>query len=185
MGPQMENKLKDLIMESKDGNSDAYREIFDHLNNRLFVYALAHTSSRDDALDLVQDTFIDLWNALKNFQYKSNEGFYGYVFIIVKRKLAKYYGANKKNVVSLDRLSEKDLGDHYEMEHEDSRYLLRELNKLAVHYSELLKLRYWSGMTFGEIALVLNIKETTAKVRHHRALQILKINLDKFYNERL
>ena len=75
-----------LIASAKKGDKEAFQGIFDMLSDRLFTYALAHTRNRDDALDLVQDTFIDLWNALHKFQYKNDESFFGFVFLILKRK---------------------------------------------------------------------------------------------------
>ena len=67
------------------------------LSDRLFSYALAHTRNRDDALDLVQDTFIDLWGGLKKFKYKNDESFYGFVFLVLKRKLYRHYKKQPAN----------------------------------------------------------------------------------------
>lgn len=173
--------LEVLIEHSREGDANAFREIFEHLNDRLFRYALAHTKSRDDALDIVQDTFIDLWKAIETFSYRSDEEFYGFVFLILKRKIAHHHRkAIFRISLPLDeaRLSNEE---SYEMEYEDYRHLFHAMEKLAEEYQELLRLRYWAGMSFNEIALVLNTNENNAKVRHHRALQKLKDYLSSYH----
>ena len=62
----------------------------------------------------------------------------------------------------------------------DYGYMFQHVNSLSPDHQEVLKLRYWSDMSFGEIASVLNIKETTAKVRHYRAIQQLKTLMEKY-----
>ncbi|MCH7529608.1 sigma-70 family RNA polymerase sigma factor [Patescibacteria group bacterium] len=172
-------QLHILIEEARNGSEKAFREIFEHLNDRLFLYCLSHTKGRDDALDILQDTFVELWIGLQKFSYKSDEAFYGFIFTILKRKLIRYYKKSKRKTVSLE---ENGLDPSYEMEKEDHRYLLRHISALGEKYQDLLRLRYWSGMTFGEISSVLGITESAAKVRHHRALQKLRVNLHEHGN---
>jgi len=162
-----------LIRESKKGDKIAFQGLFDMLSPRLFTYALAHTRNRDDALDLVQDTFIDLWNALQKFQYKNDESFFGFVFLILKRKLYRHYN---KRVQSVE-LDEKYITDNYVLEVEDYRYLEKIIGTLPQKYQELLRLRYWSAFSFKEIAVVMDVKEGTAKVWHHRAINQLQVGL--------
>ena len=59
--------LEKVIIEAKEGDHDAFKKIFDHMSDRLFVYTNMRASSRDDALDIVQDAFIDLWKGLVTF----------------------------------------------------------------------------------------------------------------------
>lgn len=169
-----------LVTKAQNGNKEAFKGIFECLNNRLFTYALLRTSNREDALDIVQETFIELWNTLNKFEYRTEEEFNGFVFTLAKRKLYKYYKSKEKSV----QLNEGANGSYgsYEMKTENYRYLLKNVNTLSSENQKLLKLRYWSGMTFGEIASALNIKETTAKVRHHRAIQQLKTLLENYDN---
>ncbi|XOA43061.1 MAG: RNA polymerase sigma factor [Candidatus Nealsonbacteria bacterium] len=174
MGQKSREDFKILVERAQNGSKDAFRDIFDRLSNRFFAYIFSRTSNRDDALDITQEIFIELWNALNKFQYRSDEAFYGFIFTITKRKLFRYY-KDKHKIVSLHEGHIRQA----ELKQEDHRFLLKQLDALGQKYQDLLRLRYWSGMTFSEIAAVLNITETTAKVRHHRALQKLKINLKK------
>lgn len=177
--PQISEDLEILVQNAKNGDKESFKEIFERLNGRLFAYVLSHTSSREDSLDIVQETFIDLWTGLEKFQYRSEESFYGFVFKITRRKIFRYYDSKKKKAgLPLEAIE----NESYEMKISDNRFLIKQLNTLALKYQEILRLRYWNKMTFAEIAGVLEIKETTAKVRHHRAIKKLQILLQKYEN---
>lgn len=170
---ERKGNLENLVGEAKKGNTDAFREIFDQFVDKLYGYALSRTSNRQDALDIVQETFVDLWSAIEKFKYKSEAEFSGFVFKILKRKIAKRY-AKKRDDVSIENL---DLGDGYRMEIEDYRYVVRGVDGLPKKYGEVVRLRYWSDLSFKEIAEMLNINEGAAKVRHQRAVEKLKEKL--------
>ncbi len=174
---QNSEELKTLVEKAQNGDKDAFKEIFDRLSDRFFAYTFSRTSNRDDALDISQETFIELWNSLKRFKYRSDQSFYGFLFTIIKRKLYQYY-RKKQKIISLDKLDEKQLAQPI-IKQNDYGYMLKHVDKLTSKNQDIIRLRSWSQMTFNEIAAVLNITETAVKVRHHRALQKLKINLNK------
>lgn len=162
--------LRDAIRESVAGNKEAFRAIFDQCYNTVFKYLLARTPTRDDALDLAQETFVDLWQALPRFRYLSDGQFYGFLFTIAKRKLAKYY-ATRTQTVELD---EAHIKGSFTLEVEDYRQLTRLIAQLPSKYQELLRLRYWGELSWKEVAAVLGATENAAKVWHHRAVRKLQ-----------
>lgn len=175
MEKQNSEQLKRLVKEARSGSKEAFGMIFEQLSDEFFAYAVSRTSNRDNALDIVQEAFVDLWKSLKKFKYRSRESFYGFIFTIIKRKIFRYY-KSKKNNLPLDGNA---ANESYETDYQDHRYLFKQINLLKENYQDILRLHYWSDMTFAQIASALNIKETTAKVWHHRALEKLKINIDK------
>ena len=166
-------ELQKLIEKAKNRDARAFQTMFELLSDRLFKYAFSRSKSRDDALDIVQETFVELWKALEGFTYSSEGEFYGFVFIILKRRIYSYY---KKTTLSVE-LEEHHITESFEIEIEDYRYLEKNMKKLPKNYQELLRLRYWSALTYSEIADFMNIREGTAKVWHHRAIRLLRGNL--------
>ena len=162
--------LANLLAQSAKGDALSYRGVFDHLRGRIFCYILSRCSNRDDAHDITQTVFIDLWQALPKFVYTSDEEFYGFVFLIAKRKLGKHYRSRKPHV----ELDDRFIADNYHISTEDYRHLEHLLKKLSSRQQEILRLRYWSGLAFKEIATILRIREGTAKVWHHRAVKKLE-----------
>ena len=104
--------------------------------------------------------------------------FYGFIFLVTKRKLGKYY----KTKTVHEEFNENTLENSYQLnvEHiDDMRVLMKAVEKLKEGYRTVVELRYWSGLTFGEIGKLLEEKETTVKVRHHRALKMLETLLQE------
>ncbi|MCK5095744.1 MAG: sigma-70 family RNA polymerase sigma factor [Candidatus Pacebacteria bacterium] len=168
-----EKTLENLVISSVKGDERAFRFLYERLNDPLFKYILSRTKDRDDATDILQDVFVDLWRALDTFTYTSDGQFYGFVFTITKRKLGKHY-KNKKVFREID---ENLLENSYKMDVEfadDARILMKAIEELKEKYRTVIKLRYWSGLTFPEMGKLLGDKETTVKVRHHRALKLLE-----------
>ncbi len=165
--------IENLVILSAKGDKTAFHALYERLNNTLFKYIMSRTKNRDDTAALLQAVFIDLWRGLQKFSYRSEGQFYGFVFKITKRKLSKYY---KTNRITLE-LDENTPGQNYEMDVEktdDIRVMTEAVSKLREKNRIVIELRYWSGLTFGEIGTILNCKETTVKVRHHRALKTLE-----------
>jgi RNA polymerase sigma-70 factor (ECF subfamily) len=170
--------LKSLILSSKNGDEQAFHLLYQRLNDPFFKYILSRTKDRDDAMDILQEVFIDLWKAFQTFQYNSDAQFYGFAFTIIKRKLEKHY----KKPRSYDELDENSLefSDTPDMERaDDIRVLMTAIGGLKERDRTVIELHYWSGLTFGEIGKLINDKETTVKVRHHRALKLLESLLNK------
>ncbi len=178
MDPQ-ENNLKELIALSKKGDEGAFRAIYNTLSRPLFSFLLARVPSREDAKDILQEIFLDVWNALPRFSYSSEKEFYGFVYTIAKRKISRFY-RSRINVVEY---SDWYIQDNYEIEVEDYRAIQEAIESLQPSYQELLHLRYWSDLPFKEIASLLQISENAAKVRHHRAIKALIPLLEKDYGK--
>ncbi len=178
-----ERTLASLVEEAKDGDQGAFRQIFDRLHGRLFSYARGHVSDRDVAIDVVQDTMIGIWEALPTFEYRSDEAFYAFAFMILKRGLMKTYGKATRAPASLDAMME-ELGDRVlpkeTPEYEDYRTLTKVLETLSDGSRDVIMLRYWSELSFAEVAETLGINESAAKVRHHRAMNELRETLTTY-----
>ena len=166
--------LKRQVLGAQEGDTQAFRELFDALSDKFFGYTVSHTGDRDAALDIVQESFIDLWKALPRFHYRGDEQFFGFAFLVLRRKVAHFHRRRKH--LSLEDIGEV-AGDSTPTE--DYRHLKRTVEELPQPYAEVIRLRYWSSLSFAEIASSLSISENTAKVRHHRAVRLLENILNR------
>jgi RNA polymerase sigma factor (sigma-70 family) len=179
--------LANAVQRSAQGDREAFRVVFEAGNDKLFSYLLGQLQHREEALDILQETFVDIWRGLPNFRYRSDEEFWGFVFTIARRKVfASKKQADKKHVVAtsnndLDLFSENDTNANPYPE--DHRLLLGALGKLGEVSREIIKLRYWSELSFKEIALAMRTSENAAKVRHHRAIKELQTHLPQHHVE--
>jgi RNA polymerase sigma-70 factor, ECF subfamily len=172
-----EQSLKSLIESCQRNPKGHFKAVYDTLIDQVFAYIKGRTSNNDDALDLTQEIFIDLYNAIPSFSYRSDGEFYSFIYTICKRKLAKHYGRQKAEIYPGDEILE-NLPNQEEPPAEDKDIQMA-LAKLEPETREIIILHHWSRYTFKDIALMLNLTESATRVRHHRALDTLATLLTK------
>lgn len=170
--------IGELVQKSATGNAGSFRALYEHLIDKVHTYVRYRTNSEDDALDLAQEIFVDLYKALPAFRYASREQFYGFVFTITKRKLAKHYADKHTQATKVTQVfdethhSEKD-GDPILADE-----VSRALQRLDGKTREIVVLHHWSRYTFGEIATLIDMTESAVRVKHHRGLKTLSAYID-------
>lgn len=167
--------LKQLIEESASQNTESFRELVERLNNKLFSYLRSRTNSREEALDVLQDVFVDMWQAFHSFEYRSDEGFYRFLYTIARRRLSKI----RRNTQEVHLDEEVEVADETSVRvMETSTNISLALSHLDTRAHEIVALRHWSGFSFREIGAMLTMSEEAVRVRHHRALQKMRTVLE-------
>ncbi len=149
--------------------------------NRLQRFAYSLVSDRDEALDLVQETY------LKAISYREKLSDYSnlrvWVMTIMKNIFINNYRRKNK---ARDIINEKmAIAKHLDsgFESTESYYTQNEINKSVESLNEELKkpfVMYVDGFKYREIANELNINIGTVKSRIHTARQRLMENLKDF-----
>lgn len=141
---------------------ERFRVFYDDLYPRITAYALRRARTREDALDVVSDTFTTLWRRLDDVP----EGSAGtaFAFGVARRVLANHYRSTDRKAALVARLAtEPDAGGP------DEGAVLEALGALRESDRDLLTLSVWDGLTNHEVALALDIKPSAVAVRLHRA----------------
>ena len=163
----MHTDISDWVHACRDGDELAFRKIYDHLHQELFAFLATRARTRDDAKELLQELMIDLWQALARFRYSSDKQFYAFVYKIARRKLARHYQRHQ----SLQEIEPHHASTTFNVN--DLSGVQKLLTTLPEKLRLVVELRYVVDLPFSEIAIRLGEKETTVKVRHHRALKKL------------
>lgn len=183
---EQKDALQEYIRKASTGDKSAFRNIFDATNDKVFRFLLGQLRDRDQALDTLQDVFVDLWKGLPKFQYHSEEEFWGFVFLIARRKVYAHRRGAEKLPMALESETLEFLHEATHpgvFPHEDYRTLESAMRKISALSKEIITMRHWSELSFKEIAIAINTSEGNAKVRHHRALKELQAYLPKAYVE--
>jgi RNA polymerase sigma-70 factor (ECF subfamily) len=141
----------------------------------VFPFVRSRTGTKEEALDVTQDVFIDFFEALPRFTFQSAAQLYAYVFVIAKRKLAKHYSASSRTK-GQEEFDEEFMSPS-EKPQDDAvvrHSLTQALKTLDERTHEIVILHHWSRYTFGEIAHMLDMTESAVRVAHHRALRQLR-----------
>jgi RNA polymerase sigma-70 factor (ECF subfamily) len=93
----MENATdSELIAKAKAGNENAFRQLVERYQKRIFYLAYRMTKDKDAADDLAQETFIRTHQALARF--KENYPFYTYIYRICMNLSINYHRRQKLTV---------------------------------------------------------------------------------------
>lgn len=143
----------------------------------LFRYCLYKTSDREVARDLVQETFVKLWNYL--LSGKEIRSMRPFLYQLAGNLVIDWYRKHKTE--SLDNLMDQGFDPQNssaspEVTAELS-LVMRHLSKLSSDDRDLIIWRYIEDLSPKEIATILNEKENTVSVRIHRALERLRTHI--------
>ena len=164
-----EHPLRSLLAEDTRGTAESFRQLYALVQPKVFSYVHYRTTTREQAIDLTQDILLELHQSLATFVYHSDAEFYGFVFTITRRTLARHY-ANKHTQASLwqsdveidETISTADLS-------ELELSVRQALEQLSTEDRDIIVLHHWSRYTFAEIGTMVNMAEGAVRTRHHRA----------------
>jgi len=166
-----------LIAECLEGKWDAFGELVSRYQGRLYNAALRLVNSPDDAADVVQDAFLNAFQALHTF--KGDAEFFTWLYriafntaISLKRKY--------RPTVSLDEhAGESGIDPDDQSEYvkpntaieraEDEKRLHAAMAQLSHEHREVLILKDLEGLKYEQISEVLAVPIGTIRSRLHRA----------------
>ncbi|MPM04819.1 ECF RNA polymerase sigma factor SigW [bioreactor metagenome] len=166
-----------LIVNLKKGREDAYRQIVEEYGNRLLRTCYLILKDREEAEDVVQETFIKVFRNIDSF--RENSGLYTWIYTIALN-LSRDRLRKKQDMftIEVDLVGNNDV--EYEVEKSIDKELLRkELFEINSLYREVLVLFYFEELSIKEISNLLNEKEGTIKSKLSRGRDILKESLLK------
>lgn len=170
--------LADLVLVDRclDGERDAASELFRHHQRRVHATLYRVLGSNRDMDDLLQDTFIQVFNSLQNFRGESRLS--TWIDRISCRVAYKYLSKKKKQVaLTLEILAEPEqhsFGAHAQaMAREGVRRLYAALTELSPAARIAFSLHELDGRKVAEVAECLGASVTATKLRIWRARRAL------------
>jgi len=166
-----------LIKNLKQGKEDAYRQLVEEYGNKLFKTCCLILKDREEAEDVVQETFIRVFNKIDTFKEKS--GLYTWIYAIALN-LSRDRMRVKQDMLELkdELIGNNDLEAQVEM-NIDRELLRKEIFGMNSIYREVLVLFYFEELSIKEISNLLNEKEGTIKSKLSRGRNILRESLLK------
>lgn len=169
------------------GDVEAFSGIIEKYKDKTFNYVYSQVKDYDEALDITQEIFIMTIEALRSFRRESK--FSTWFYSIMVNYCKNYRKKNSRyNLVSINSSRGED---EYDMQLPDERenpenevimndslrIVKDEIGKLPDDYREILLLRDIEGLSYNEIAEILDISLSNVKVRIHRGREFLKNRL--------
>ena len=170
-----------VVARCLGGDTAAFRTLVERYQRVLFTVAVRMLGDADQAADAAQDAFVCAYRKLQT--YDSRHKFFSWLYRILVNECL--------NVRRSRRLLEPlDAG----MAAGDSPYRIAEqselrrsvrvaLTHLTHAYREVVVLRHYAGLSYGEIAEAIGVPEKTVKSRLYSARQQLGEDLLKWKRE--
>jgi RNA polymerase sigma-70 factor, ECF subfamily len=174
---------------AREGDSDAFRDLFERHSRA--VYRLAHrmTGNPQDAEDVVQETFLKAYRQLGRFESRANFGTWLHriavncsIDLIRSRK----HQETSHDATDLDLL---DTSDDQRVDPSPERLMLstevqekvgRAMEGLTHMERAAFVLRHFEGQSIEEIGSALGLKANAAKHSIFRAVRKMRLALEPF-----
>jgi len=170
---------------AENGEPVTFNEVFNQLYPKLCFFAERLTSSKDDAEEIVSESFVKLWKRKDGFNNMSN--IKAFLYITVKNNCLDYLRSNKtkkirQKVFSLqqDLIAENniELIELIELESEFIHQVYLEIEKLPEECKKVFKLTYLEELSRNEVASLLGITSNTVRNQNANAKRLLRIALN-------
>lgn len=176
---------QELVARAKAGDDEAFAQLMRANETRIYNLALRMTGNSEDAMDLAQEAFLNAWRGLKFF--KGDSAFSTWVYRLASnacidhlRRAKRRQDISQPMPVDEENDSQPDIPDErFQPEHELERQELRQavtngLQQLSDEHRQVLVMREINGLSYQEIADVLDLEPGTVKSRIARARNSLR-----------
>lgn len=178
---------EELLKQFLNGSSASLDFLTKRHKNAVRSYIFRVTQNKDITEDIFQDTFIKVLHNLKNNRYRENGKFLPWVMRISHNLIIDYYRAKKKPLLLSDDydydiiansgiLTENNEESIIDEEMKKSLKILVE--QLPKEQRDIVKLRYFCGLSFKEIAEQTDVSINTSLGRMRYALINLKKKME-------
>ncbi|HLT08397.1 MAG TPA: sigma-70 family RNA polymerase sigma factor [Cyclobacteriaceae bacterium] len=164
---------KNLVQEAKAGSPRALERLYRHFYGYAMSIALRYSNSREEACEIVNDSFMKVFDKLD--QYTEDSSFKGWFRRILINTSIDYYRKNVKYYADMDiekadqKICDPSVID--ELSKEDILMLLRELPEMLRIIFNMYEIE---GYSHNEIGEQLGIPASTCRTYLARAKQRLR-----------
>lgn len=170
-----------------------FKDAYDEHSDALFRYAFYKLSDREKAKDVVQDTFVKVWEYMVSSDKVGGtdiSNVKALLYRIATNAIIDNY--RKKKELSLESMMDDgfDPGDAHHshnaiIDESEADLVIKSVHALDAEDRAVILMRYIDGLTVKEIASITGQRENTVSVRIHRALKMLKevLKVDAYKHE--
>ncbi len=161
---------KDLIEKSKQGDRKTQYKLYSLYVNAMFNVSVRIVKNKEDAEDILQESFIEAFKNLNNFRYESTFG--SWLKRIVINKSINYLKLKRIPVVAIEMDDARIYNtedDAIKKEELDISSIKNGIKRLPKGYQTIINLYLIEGYDHVEIGEILGVSVSTSKSQYHRA----------------
>lgn len=173
----------EVVYLAQQGDTEAFRRLFEDNKHKVFSIAYQYTKNKEDAEDILQETFIKAYHSLDRFKAGKDTNFSSWLYRIGINTSIDHLRKNKmkkNNFIDSDQLPSISSNDGYSNPEEETR--LKEirgqldltLHRLPAGQRMVFILRHYQQFSVKEIADHMKCSEGSVKKQLFRAFQMIK-----------
>jgi len=174
------------VERALQGDQQAYTELLGKYRGAIFNLVFKMVKNKEEAEDLVQETFVKAFSALPSFDERF--AFSTWLFKIATNNCIDYLRKKKLKTFSIDKPTESKEGEIKQsfedvkspdpeattIEKEKTSLIELAIESLPLKYRDAIILRHKEDKSYEEISEILNLPIGTVKARIFRAREKLK-----------
>jgi RNA polymerase sigma-70 factor (ECF subfamily) len=164
------------LQEIAKGNRDAFEKLYTEYQKRLFRYFIRMVGSVEAAEELTTDVLVEIWKKAGEFRGLSKVS--TWVFGIAHHKAMNRF--RTKQIKTEDIESAAQVADANSTPEENAAQenlkgtIKRALTRLSAEHREVMELTFADGLSYQEIAEIMQCPINTVKTRMHYAKRHLE-----------
>lgn len=170
-----------MVERIRSGDHGAFEKLFHLYYPQLCVFSNSYVKSLDLARDVVQDVLIKIWDNRENLHI--NQSLKAYLYMAVRNQSLNFI-QQKKQIERLEKRLKKqlELSDFIIREEQNTAELTKKVwllvDQLPERRRTIFILYRKHGLSYGEIAEVMDIARKTVENQMGKAMQFLREELD-------
>ena len=153
-----EIRQEEAIISRAKRDPKAFGVLYEKYFDRIFYYLLRQTDDEELAGDLCAQTFVNVLNHLKRYEFRGVP-FSAWLYKIASNEVNKHFRKNKgKKIFSIEEVRIKELVAQVDDQWDEEliQRLIEFMKDLPVDMLQVLELRFYEDRDFKEIAYILD-----------------------------
>mgnify|MGYP000040040108 CR=1 FL=1 len=168
-------KLENLLQQSCSGNTKSFEELSAFIRHISYTYfkskhRLGKIINEEDVDDLTNNVYISFaehYHNINNIEFWLRR-------VLFLTFVSWYKKEKKRKTYELDETYYKSTINYDPATNIDAEKIVAELNNLSEEKQQIVKLRFWGGLKFSEIAEQMDKTEVAVKKMFYRTIEELK-----------
>ena len=184
----MERTEAILVADLCDGDMTALAILVDRYKHLVYRLAIQITKNSDDASDILQDTFLKVYDSIHTFRHGS--AFETWLYrIVVNLSIDTVNGRKRRQKSLISFLEKTDISQKIERQQDPTlqvetnelqEWVTRAVNSLSIKHRTVVVLHELEGLSHPQIADILDCSEGTVRSRLHYARKKLRVLLNPY-----
>lgn len=171
MGKINEKELNKLFCKLKRKEKNAYEELYQKYSSLVYQIAFSILKNKENAEDVMQNVFIKIVNLSKEKLPSKYEA--SWLYSVTKNEAISYIRKNKETM-PIEDCAEKVQEDEIEEVMQKESYE-KMISSLEQKEKQIISLKVDVGLSFKEIASLLNMPIGTIQWKYYKSLHTLKL----------